>query len=81
MTGKPLKELRTRFAANAGRVGDLHTNDGVISLYSIVFDRHPIYANDTRALMDAYIGCHFLAPNGLYYHHEEQYNAMCEKVA
>ena len=79
--GIKLRDIRTQFAAHAGRVGDLHTNDGMKSLYSIVFDQRPIYADDTRALLDAYIACYFLAPNDLFYRSEEQYNTMCEKVA
>lgn len=50
-------EIKTKFGDNAGYVGDVHTPNGVQSLYSI---QHPhyvaerIYATCTRELLKAY---------------------------
>lgn len=66
------KEFFDKFSKRAQYVGDLHTIDGVKSLYSIVARNGVLYADDTYALRLAYEKT-FYKKDGLYYADEEHY--------
>lgn len=70
--GKNATELFEQFSRYAGFVGTLHTRDGEQSLYSIVLNRDPIYANDTGALFKAYKAAHHEV-DGIFYINELHY--------
>ncbi len=70
--GKNAAALFEQFAQQAGFVDTLHTRDGEQSLYSIVLNRDPIYANDTNALFKAYKAAHYEV-DGIFYINETHY--------
>lgn len=69
--GMTQRQVFDRFTAHAGYVGDLHTKDGVKSLYRIYYRGDELYSDDTLQLRLAFENLFFRAPNGLYYHSEE----------
>lgn len=67
MKGISDEELFHQFSNRAGYHGDLHTADGVKSLYSIVCGPTRLYADCTLVLFEAYKSRYAKRDDGLNY--------------
>lgn len=73
---KTREQIFDLFAEKAGNMGcEIHTPEGPKPMYSIYGSGRLIYATCTRALFEQYLLTWFLAPDGLYYANEMQYES------